>query len=122
MARTRVEDKFALAVGLQQLNHVVAVSADGTNDALTLQKSDLGVAMGITGTDVIKTVADIIITDDNFVNIVKAVMWGRNFYSNIRKFIQYQLTVVLSATIFSFICACILRESPLKPLQLFWTS
>jgi Ca2+ transporting ATPase len=87
LARSRPEDKYLLVTGLRQCGNVVAVTGDGTNDAPALKKADVGFAMGITGTDVAKHAADIIITDDNFASIVQAVMWGRNIYDNIRKFL-----------------------------------
>ena len=89
LARSRPEDKYLLVTGLKEMGNVVAVTGDGTNDAPALKKADVGFAMGITGTDVAKHAADIIITDDNFASIVSAVMWGRNIYDNIRKFLQF---------------------------------
>lgn len=74
---------------------VVAVTGDGTNDALASKEADVGLAMGIAGAAVAKQASDIIILDDNFVSIVKAVIWGRSVYDNIRKFLQFQLTVNL---------------------------
>jgi len=89
LARSRPEDKYLLVTGLRECGDVVAVTGDGTNDAPALKKADVGFAMGITGTDVAKIAADIILLDDNFASIVKACMWGRNIYDNIRRFLQF---------------------------------
>jgi Ca2+ transporting ATPase len=89
LARSRPEDKYLLVTGLKEMGDVVAVTGDGTNDAPALKKADVGFAMGITGTDVAKHACDIIVMDDNFASIVKAVMWGRSIYDNIRKFLQF---------------------------------
>jgi Ca2+ transporting ATPase len=89
LARSRPEDKYLLVTGLRELDDVVAVTGDGTNDAPALKKADVGFAMGIAGTDVAKHAADIILMDDNFSSIVKACMWGRNIYDNIRRFLQF---------------------------------
>lgn len=89
LARSRPEDKYLLVTGLKELDNVVAVTGDGTNDAPAMKKADVGFAMGITGTDVAKHAADIILMDDNFASIVKACMWGRSIYDNIRKFLQF---------------------------------
>ena len=78
MARSRPEDKYALVVGLKERNNVVAVTGDGTNDAPALWKANIGFAMGIAGTEIAKEAADILIMDDNFASIVKAVKWGWN--------------------------------------------
>ncbi len=86
MARSRPEDKYLMVTGLRQMGCTVAVTGDGTNDAPALKKADVGFAMGKTGTDVCKEAADILITDDNFSSIVKACMWGRNVYDNIKRF------------------------------------
>ena len=93
MARSAPEDKHLLVSNLIDRGEVVAVTGDGTNDGPALKKSDVGFAMGIAGTDVAKQASDIIIMDDNFSSIVRAVLWGRNVYDSIRKFLQFQLTV-----------------------------
>jgi len=89
MARSRPEDKYLMVTGLRQMGCTVAVTGDGTNDAPALKKADVGFAMGKTGTDVCKEAADILITDDNFSSIVKACMWGRNVFDNIKRFLQF---------------------------------
>jgi len=89
MARSRPEDKYAMVVGLIERKHVVAVTGDGTNDAPALKKADVGFAMGIAGTEVARGAAAIILLDDNFKSIVAAVLWGRNIYDSIKKFLQF---------------------------------
>ena len=110
LARSSPQDKYILVNGivdskLYKGSEVVAVTGDGTNDGPALKRADVGFAMGIQGTDVAKEASDIILTDDNFSSIVKAVMWGRNGYDAIAKFLQFQLTVNFVAGIFSVICA-----------------
>lgn len=87
LARSRPEDKYTLVAGLKELGHVVAVTGDGTNDAPALKKADVGFAMGIAGTEVAREASSIILLDDNFNSIVAAVLWGRNIYDSIRKFL-----------------------------------
>lgn len=122
LARSRPADKYLLVTGIREFGDVVAVTGDGTNDAPALKKADVGFAMGITGTDVAKLAADIILLDDNFASIVSACKWGRNVYDNIRRFLQFQLTVNVVALISAFVGSCILRESPLQPIQLLWVN
>ena len=122
LARSRPEDKYLLVTGIKEMGDVVAVTGDGTNDAPALKKADVGFAMGITGTDVAKHAADIILLDDNFASIVKAWMWGRNIYDAIRKFLQFQLSVNIVALVTAFVGSWILRESPLQPIQLLWVN
>lgn len=113
LARSRPEDKYLLVTGLRELGDVVGVTGDGTNDAPALKKADVGFAMGITGTEIAKHAAAIIIMDDNFASIIKAIMWGRNIYDNIRKFLQFQISVSLVALFTAFIGSVVLKYSPL---------
>lgn len=122
LARSRPEDKYLLVTGLKELGDIVAVTGDGTNDAPALKKADVGFAMGITGTEIAKHAAAIIIMDDNFASIVKACMWGRNIYDNIRKFLQFQITVSLVALFTAFVGSVVLKDSPLQPIQLLWVN
>lgn len=121
LARSRPNDKYIMVAGLRQLGDIVAVTGDGTNDAPALKKADVGFAMK-TGTQVAHSAADIIIQDDNFASIVKACKWGRNVYDNIRRFLQFQLTVNVVALITSFIGSVIMWESPLQAIQLLWVN
>lgn len=104
----------------------MAVTGDGANDALALKEADVGLSMGIQGTDVAKEASDIIILDDSFNSIVQTVKWGRSVYDNIRKFVQFQVTINVVALVLSFVGAIIDSGSsadyPLsfKPLQLLW--
>ncbi|CAD8177614.1 unnamed protein product [Paramecium octaurelia] len=122
MARASPEDKYLLVTGLIEEGNVVAVTGDGTNDAPALKKADVGFAMGITGSDVAKDAADIILIDDNFNSILTAMIWGRNIYDCIRKFIQFQLTVNLVALFMSFTGAVILKQSPLNAIEMLWVN
>ena len=122
MARSRPEDKYLMATGLRQMGCTVAMTGDGTNDAPALKKADVGFAMGKTGTDTCKEAADILITDDNFYSIVKACKWGRNVFDNIKRFLQFQLTVNVGACIVTFVGAVIGKASPLQAIQLLWVN
>jgi len=121
MARSQPIHKYALVLGLRELNNVVAVTGDGTNDAPALSKSDVGFAM-FAGTDIAKEASDIVIIDNNFSSIVTAIIYGRNIYDNIRKFLQFQLSVNFCACLLVFICACIGNETPLTPIQMLWVN
>ena len=99
-----------MVTALKERGNVVAVTGDGTNDAPALKKADVGFAMGIAGTEVARDAASIILVDDNFSSIVKAVLWGRNIYDSIRKFIQFQLTVNVVAVVITLVGAALLQK------------
>ena len=119
MARSQPIHKYALVLGLKELGKIVAVTGDGTNDAPALSKSDVGFSM-FAGTDIAKEASDIVIMDNNFSSLVVAIIYGRNIYDNIRKFLQFQLTVNFCACLLVFICACIGNETPLTTIQMLW--
>ncbi|KAJ8638305.1 hypothetical protein MRB53_012572 [Persea americana] len=123
MARSSPLDKHALVKHLRTMfNEVVAVIGDGTNDAPALHEADIGLAMGIAGTEVAKESADVIILDDSFSTIVAAAKWGRSVYINIQKFVQFQLTVIVVALIVNFSSACLTGNALLTAVQLLWVN
>lgn len=122
MGRSSPNDKLLLVQALRSNGHVVAVTGDGTNDAPALHEADIGLAMGIAGTEVAKESSDIIILDDNFASVVKVVRWGRSVYANIQKFIQFQLTVNVAALIINVVAAVTAGDVPLNAVQLLWVN
>ncbi|CAH9122941.1 unnamed protein product, partial [Cuscuta epithymum] len=123
MARSLPLDKHKLVTMLRRdFQEVVAVTGDGTNDAPALHEADIGLAMGIAGTEVAKENADVVIMDDNFTTILNVAKWGRSVYINIQKFVQFQLTVNVVALITNFVSACISGSAPLTAVQLLWVN
>ncbi|MHB1424203.1 MAG: cation-translocating P-type ATPase [Gemmataceae bacterium] len=120
LARARPLDKYKMVELLQEQQHVVAVTGDGTNDAPALKKADVGLAMGIAGTEVAKEASKIVLLDDAFSTIVKAVHWGRSLYENIQRFIQFQLTINVSALTIAFLGPFFGVRPPFTVLQLLW--
>lgn len=119
-ARTKPEDKLRLATLLQKQGYIVGVTGDGVNDALALKKADVGVAMGESGTDVAKEASDIVLSDDNFATLIKAVEEGRVIYQNIAKAITYLLAGNLSEIALVFFSSIAGLPSPLLPTQILW--
>ncbi|GJP75649.1 hypothetical protein CLOP_g6076 [Closterium sp. NIES-67] len=122
MARSSPTDKHLLVSMLQRMGEVVAVTGDGTNDAPALYEADIGLSMGLSGTEVAKESSDIIILDDNFASIVRVVRWGRSVFASIQKYIQFQLTVNICALSLNFITALTSGAVPLTTVQLLWVN
>ncbi|EXB26548.1 Calcium-transporting ATPase 12, plasma membrane-type [Morus notabilis] len=122
MARSSPFDKLLMVQCLKQKGHVVAVTGDGTNDAPALKEADIGLSMGIQGTEVAKESSDIVILDDNFTSVATVLRWGRCVYNNIQKFIQFQLTVNVAALVINFVAAVSAGEVPLTTVQLLWVN
>ncbi len=122
LARSSPEDKRILVTKLREMDEVVAVTGDGTNDGPALKAADIGFSMGISGTEVAKEASAIILMDDNFASIVTALMWGRAVNDAVRKFLQFQLTVNITAVILTFVTAVADPEgrSVLTAVQLLW--
>ncbi|ONM03117.1 Calcium-transporting ATPase 9 plasma membrane-type [Zea mays] len=122
MGRSSPNDKLLLVQALKRKGHVVAVTGDGTNDAPALHEADIGLSMGISGTEVAKESSDIIILDDDFTSVVKVVRWGRSVYANIQKFIQFQLTVNVAALVINVVAAVSSGDVPLNAVELLWVN
>ena len=119
-ARVSPEHKVQIVEAFKANNQVVAMTGDGVNDAPSIKKADIGIAMGITGTDVAKETADMVLTDDNYASIVSAVEQGRVIYSNIRKFVYFLLSCNIAEIATIFIATMVGWRSPLSAIQLLW--
>ena len=122
VARSKPDTKMRIVNALQNNGEVVAVTGDGINDAPALSKADVGIAMGISGTEVSKSAADIILTDDSFSTIVKGIQWGRGIYDNFQRFIQFQITVNIIAFLIAILSQITGKEMPFTTIQLLWVN
>lgn len=122
VARSKPDTKMRIVQALQANSEVVAVTGDGINDAPALSKADVGISMGISGTEVSKNASDIILTDDSFSTIVDGIKWGRGIYENFQRFIQFQLTVNIVAFMIAVISQIMGREMPFTTIQLLWVN
>ena len=122
MARAEPMDKLLLVQALQKTGAVVAVTGDGTNDAPALRRADVGLAMGIAGTDVAREASDIILLDDSFASITSAVWWGRSLYENIQRFLIFQLTINFSICILVLAAPLLGYPEPFTIIEILWVN
>ena len=121
-ARTSPEHKLKIVRALQKRGDIVAMTGDGVNDAPALKKADIGIAMGVLGTDVAKEAADMVLTDDNFSTILVAIEESKGIFYNIQNFLTFQLSTSLAALTLVFLSTALGYQTPLNPTQILWIS
>lgn len=120
MSRSRPEHKYILVDALIKRGNVVSVTGDGSNDAPALKRASVGLAMGQIGTQSAKNASDIVVLDDRFDSIVRAIVWGRNVFNSIRKFLQFQLTINMLLIFITILSSVLIRQSVFTAVQLLW--
>ena len=118
--RTTPKHKLRIVNALQKLNYIVGMTGDGVNDAVALKAADIGIAMGLAGTDVSKEASDMILTDDHFSTIISAIEEGKGIYYNIRNFVRFQLSTSISALTLIAFSTVFHFPTPLNPMQILW--
>ncbi len=120
IARSTPAIKLRIVRALKSTGEVVAVTGDGINDAPAIKQADVGIAMGVAGSEITKEAADVVLLDDSFATVVKTIAFGRNVYKNLQRFILFQLSVNLSALLFIIVCSIINVATPFNTMQLLW--